>query len=66
VVPVERDVIHALATAVIPVILTLGLLWWCAEFYGPETLRKRPWYLVLIVTTAMWVTLTAVVFVTEL
>ena len=62
----EREVIHALATAVIPAILSLESVWWCAEFYGPQILRKRPCYLVLIVTTAMWVTLTAVVFVTEL
>jgi hypothetical protein len=62
----ELDVVHALATAVLPAILTLGLVWWCSEFRRPETFRNRPWYLVLIVTTAMWVALTAVVFVTEL
>lgn len=62
----ERDIVHALATAVIPAILTLGLVWWCSEFRRPEMLHKRPWYLVLIITTAMWVALTATVFVTEL
>ena len=62
----KPDLIHALATAVIPATLALGLVWWCSEFRRPETLRKRPWYLVLIVTTAMWLALTAAVFVTEL
>ena len=66
VLPVERDIIHALATVVVPVGLTLGLAFWCIEFYRPETSRKRPWYVVLIATTAACVALTAVMFVTEL
>jgi hypothetical protein len=57
---------HALATVVIPAILTFALVCWCTEFYRPEPLRKRPLYLALIVTTVTCVALTAAMFVTEL
>ena len=62
----ERDIIHALAAVVVPAGLTLGLICWCSEFYRPEALRKRPWYLALIVATATCAALTAAMFVTEL
>jgi hypothetical protein len=57
---------HALATVVIPAILTFALVCWCAEFYRPEPLRKRPLYLALIVATTTCVALTVAMFVTEL
>ena len=33
---------HALATIVIPAVLTFALVWWCTEFYRAEPLWKRP------------------------
>jgi hypothetical protein len=57
---------HALATIVIPAVLTFALVWWCTEFYRAEPLWKRPAYLALIVTTVTCMALTAATFVTEL
>jgi hypothetical protein len=57
---------HALATIVIPVVLTFALVWWCAEFYRAEPLWKHPAYLALIVTTVTCMALTAATFVMEL
>jgi glucose-6-phosphate-specific signal transduction histidine kinase len=62
---VMEHVAHAFATIVIPAGLTLGLVFWCAEFYHSKALRK-PWYWALVVTTASCMALTTALFVTGL
>jgi hypothetical protein len=60
-----QQVAHAFATIVIPAGLTLGLIFWCAEFYHPKALRM-PWYWALVGTTTSCMALTAALFVTRL